>query len=107
MFFSFKGSVTITPILKGARTILSIDNKVTHGVVAEVKVVKSKVGVTYTPVLEIRHFGLEPVKVTGMAMVGRFRKKVVLEVKVDGLSDIPPTLKGLVMIQFAVDIRIL
>ncbi|XP_070206587.1 uncharacterized protein [Littorina saxatilis] len=87
------GSITNTRTAKGARCVLIVDNKVIYGVISEVKVTKTKAGLTYTPVLELRRIGSKPVTFTGSVTFGRFGKNVGLDFTLSGVSEFTPNVK--------------
>ncbi|KAL8620056.1 hypothetical protein ACOMHN_015338 [Nucella lapillus] len=88
------GSLTSTPKKKEAQLTLALDETVTHGVTAAVTVRKDKLGVTYIPVVELRHFDTGPMTLSGVVSVGKFQRKVTAEVALKGVLDFVPSLKG-------------
>ncbi|XP_076451754.1 uncharacterized protein LOC143287554 isoform X2 [Babylonia areolata] len=88
------GSLTSTPKKKEAQLILSIDETITHGVTTALTVRKDKLGVTYIPLVEVRHLRTGPISLTGSLHLGRFGRKMSVEVVLTGVQGYSPSFKG-------------
>ncbi|XP_076436385.1 uncharacterized protein LOC143275928 [Babylonia areolata] len=88
----FKGAITNTKKLMGVSGSFITDDVNVYSLRTEVKIDESKNGVTYTPMVELRHPNRDNVALTGM--VSMETKSAVVDLTLSGVTAQPLTLKS-------------
>ncbi|XP_076472801.1 uncharacterized protein LOC143302134 isoform X1 [Babylonia areolata] len=88
----FKGAITNTKKLMGVSGSFVTDDVNVYSMRTEVKIDESKNGVTYTPVVELRHPSRDNVALTGM--VSMESKSAVADLTLTGVTALPLTFKS-------------